>query len=155
MSSLPLTIVTSTGGWCSASQPWCSMIARMEFLNNSNSMWYRCDGTYTILMGMPFSVSVTAPTVHFNDILQWYCYIQIKWCVFGLQFSGYDTTQPDLNFRWKESASAKKLQYSLDMSMCTSQRYCANSSENEKLTGNEPRPLGQPPYRLNHYSAVL
>jgi hypothetical protein len=28
-------------------------------LNSSNSMWYRCDGTYTILMGTPCSLSVT------------------------------------------------------------------------------------------------
>jgi hypothetical protein len=58
MSSRPLTTVTSMGGWCSALEPWCSMTARIEFLNNSNSMWYRWEGTYTILMGTPCSSSV-------------------------------------------------------------------------------------------------
>jgi hypothetical protein len=58
MSSRPLTTVTSIGGWCSALEPWCSMTARIEFLNNSNSMWYRWEGTYTILMGTPCSSSV-------------------------------------------------------------------------------------------------
>lgn len=44
MSSLPLTIVTLIGGMLPLS--WCvSITARIEFLNNSNKMWYRCDGT--------------------------------------------------------------------------------------------------------------
>jgi hypothetical protein len=46
-------------------------------------------------------------------------------------------------------------QYSLDMTVCTSKRHCGNSSEYEKLMGNEPMPLGQSPYRLNHYSTFL
>jgi len=68
-------------------------------------MWYRCDGTYTILMGTPRSRSVTTPTVHFNDILQRYCYIQIEWYVFELECSWYGTTLPDLNSRRKQVAS--------------------------------------------------
>jgi hypothetical protein len=58
-------------------------------------------------MGTPRSGSVTTPTVHFNDILQWYCYIQIEWSVFGLQCSGYGSTKPDFSSRCTQAASAK------------------------------------------------
>ncbi|KAF9805552.1 hypothetical protein SFRURICE_020937 [Spodoptera frugiperda] len=47
-SSCPLTRLTVMGG----GQSSCvSITARMEFLNSSNSMWYKWDGTYTIGIG--------------------------------------------------------------------------------------------------------
>lgn len=57
MSSLPRQTTTSTGGTPSSESPWCSMTARIAFLNSSNSMWYKWEGTYTMRIGAPCSTS--------------------------------------------------------------------------------------------------
>lgn len=53
-SSEPHTTCASTGGSFSGILSlWNSTTARREFLNNSNNMWYKWDGTYTTWIGEP------------------------------------------------------------------------------------------------------